>query len=150
MCHTCSICHKPYQFDLDVKGQHRIGIINIREISSPGDRHMCQRKMLNQENEYTRQIISWWYTHGPNMVSQCQTKKSIGRTQKHDENPINLTLKSKVKLVSGSWMYATHRFMVIHPYAKIWYAYVKSKDILQNWNPWWKYNFDIEVKGQGS
>ena len=25
----------------------------------------------------------------------------------------------------------------------------KSKDILQDSNPWWKYNFDIEVKGQG-
>ena len=25
----------------------------------------------------------------------------------------------------------------------------KSKDILPDSNPWWKYNFDIEVKGQG-
>ena len=25
----------------------------------------------------------------------------------------------------------------------------KSKDILPDSNSWWKYNFDIEVKGQG-
>ena len=25
----------------------------------------------------------------------------------------------------------------------------KSKDILPDTNPWWKYDFDIEVKGQG-
>ena len=36
----------------------------------------------------------------------------MGRTRKH---VINLTLKSKSKVVSGSWLYATHRLMVIHP-----------------------------------
>ena len=25
----------------------------------------------------------------------------------------------------------------------------KSKDVLPESDPWWKYNFDIEVKGQG-
>ena len=50
---------------------------------------------------------------------QCQTKKKvIGRTRKHVKNPINLTLRSKFKVVSGSWMYMTHRLMVIHPCAK--------------------------------
>ena len=39
--------------------------------------------------------------------------------------------------------------MVLHPYAKIWYAYVKEQDILPDSNSWGKYNFDIEVKGQG-
>ena len=45
-------------------------------------------------------------------------KKVMGRTQKHVKNPINLTLRSKFKVISGSWMYATHRLMVIHPCVK--------------------------------
>ena len=45
-------------------------------------------------------------------------KKDMGRTRKHVNNPINLTFRSKFKVVSGSWMYATHRLMVIHPCAK--------------------------------
>ena len=40
------------------------------------------------------------------------------RTRKHVKNPINLTLRSKFKVVSGPWVYATHRLMVIHPCAK--------------------------------
>ena len=39
-------------------------------------------------------------------------------TQSHVINPINLTLSSKVKVVSGSWMYLTHPLMVIDPCAK--------------------------------
>ena len=38
------------------------------------------------------------------MVSQCQTKQVMGWTQKHVKKPINLTLRSKFKVASGSWM----------------------------------------------
>ena len=31
-------CQKPYKFDLDVKRQCRIGIMNVRDTSSHGDR----------------------------------------------------------------------------------------------------------------
>ena len=41
----------------------------------------------------------------------------MGGSQKHIKNPINLTMRSKFKVVSGSWMYATHCLMVIHPCA---------------------------------
>ena len=61
----------------------------------------------------------WWYIHVPKMVTQCQTKKKVmGRTRKHVKNPVNLTNRSKFKVVSVSWMYATHRLMVIHPCVK--------------------------------
>ena len=33
---------KAYKFDLEVKGQHRIGILNIHNTSSYGDTPMCQ------------------------------------------------------------------------------------------------------------
>ena len=42
----------------------------------------------------------------------------MGTHGKHIKTPINLTLRSKFKVVSGSWMYTTHRLMVIHSCAK--------------------------------
>ena len=39
--------------------------------------------------------------------------------------------------------------MVIHPYTKIWCAYVKEQRHLARFHSLRKYNFDIEVKGQG-
>ena len=33
---------KAFKFDLEVKGQHRIGIMNVRNKSSYGDTPMCQ------------------------------------------------------------------------------------------------------------
>ena len=39
--------------------------------------------------------------------------------------------------------------MVIHPYAKIWYAYVKEQRHFARLKFMVKINFDIEVKGQG-
>ena len=38
--------------------------------------------------------------------------------------------------------------MVIHPYAKIWNAYVKEQRHLARLKSMWKYNLDIEAKGQ--
>ena len=35
-------CHKPYKFDLEVKVQGRIWIMNVRDRSSHGDTPMCQ------------------------------------------------------------------------------------------------------------
>ena len=34
-------CHKPYKFDLEVKGEHRIRVINVLDLSSHGDT-VCQ------------------------------------------------------------------------------------------------------------
>ena len=70
-------------------------------------------------NECTRRFVPWWYTHEPNKVWLCQrTTKTEAWTQGHVINPINLTLRSKLKVVSGSWMYLTHPLMVIHPCPK--------------------------------
>ena len=35
-------CQKPYKFDLKVKDQGRIWIMNVRDTSSHGDSHICQ------------------------------------------------------------------------------------------------------------
>ena len=69
--------------------------MNVRDTLSDGDTSMCQ--------------------NGKSMSIQ---KKVMGRTRKHVKNPKNLTLRSKFKVVSGSWMYATHRLMVTHACAK--------------------------------
>ena len=94
---------KPYNFDLEVKSQRCIGTMNVCDTLSHSVRPMCQYNMLMSK----------------------QTKVT-GRTGRHVKNPINLTLRSKVNVVSGSWMYVTHLLMVIDPCAQIRYANVKA------------------------
>ena len=78
-------------------------------------------------------------------------KKGEAWTQSHVINPINLTLRSKVKIVSWSWMYTTHRLMVIHSCAKYDKPMSNQKksdgpDTKTCQKP---YKFDLEVKVQG-
>ena len=70
-------CQNSNKFVLEVSGQCRIGITNI-----------CNT-----------------YTHLPNMVN-VKAKKIMGRTRRHIKITINLTFRSKVNVVSGSWTYA--------------------------------------------
>ena len=56
-------------------------------------------------------------------------KKAEARTQSHVRNPINMTLRSKVNVVSGSWMYLTHPVMVIDPCAKYGMPMSKQTEI---------------------
>ena len=53
----------------------------------------------------------------PNIVNQFQSKKknSFRPDTKTCQNLMNLTLSSKVNIVSGLWMYATYCLMVIPP-----------------------------------
>ena len=57
-------CHKPYKFDLEVKGQGRIRVMNVLDTSSHGDRPMCQL----------------WYAN-----------VKANRSYRHVTNPQNLT-----------------------------------------------------------
>ena len=141
-------CHKPYKFDLEVKVQGCIRIINVLDTSSHGDRPICQIWYANVKanrsyrldmkiwqkpikltwrSKVNIQSGSWMYTtHHLMVIHPCakygrpmsKQKKVMGRTQKHVKNLINLTLRSKFKVVSGSWMYATHHLMVLHPCGK--------------------------------
>ena len=79
----------------EVKGQRRIRIMNVLYIFYYGI-HPCAK-------------------YGMSMSGLTEV---TGRTWRHVKNSINLTLRSKFKVVSGSWMFAIHRLMVIHPYAK--------------------------------
>ena len=88
-------CHKPYKFDLEVKVQGFIRIMNVLDTSSHGDRPICQI----------------WYAN-------VKANRSYRSYMKTWQKPLNLTLRSKVNIESGSWMYATHCLMVIHPCAK--------------------------------
>ena len=85
----------PYKFDLEFKVRGRILIMNVRDTSSGGDTPTCK---------------IWW--------AKVKPKTVMGHTRKHFKNPINLTFKSKFKVVSELWMYVTYRLMVIHPCAK--------------------------------
>ena len=62
--------------------------------------------------------------HGDTLMFQAKydyvkgRKKTEAWTQSHVIHPINLILRSKFKVVSGSWMYLTHPLMVIDRCAK--------------------------------
>ena len=86
-------CHKPYKVDLEVKVQGRIRIVTILDASFHGDRPMCQIWYANAKANRRPDMKTW-------------------------QKPINLTLRSKVNIESGSWMYATDRLIVIHLCAK--------------------------------
>ena len=52
------------------------------------------------DHECTRHIVSWWYTHVQNMVSQCQSKKSFG--------PDTKTCQKLYKFGQSSRLYLDH------------------------------------------
>ena len=56
--------------------------------------------------------------HVKNGKSLSKQTEVTGQTQIHVKNSVNLTLRSKFNVVLGSWMYTTHRLIVIHPCAK--------------------------------
>ena len=70
---------------------------------------------------------SWMYaTHCLMVIHPCakygkpmsNKKKVMGRTKIHVKSFKNLTLSTTIDAATGSWMYATHHLMVIHPCAK--------------------------------
>ena len=60
---------------------------------------------------YPLMVIDPCSKHGKQMSKQTEV---TGRTWRHVKNLIYLTLRSKVKVVSGSWMYITHPLIVIN------------------------------------
>ena len=70
-------------------------IMNVLDTSSHGDRPICQ----------------FWYAN-------VKANRSYRPYMETWQKPLNLTLRSKVNIESGSWMYATHCLMVKHPCAK--------------------------------
>ena len=88
-------CHKPYKFDLEVKGQHLIRMVNVLETSSHGDRPMCQI----------------WYAN-------VKANGSYRPDTKTCQKPYKFYPNSKFKVVSGSWLYVIYRLMVITHVAK--------------------------------
>ena len=77
-----------YKFVHEFKGQCRIGIMNVRDTSSHGDRRMCQIWLTNVKTKNS---------YKPD-TKTCKKKTTC-----------NLTLMSKVNIVLGSWMNATNR-----------------------------------------
>ena len=64
-------CHKPYKFDLEVKGQGRIRIMIVLNTSSDGDRPMCQIWYANVQanRSYTLDMKTWIWTGGQRSTS---------------------------------------------------------------------------------
>ena len=66
-------------------------------------------------NECTRHIILWWKNHVPNMICQCQSKQKlrVWHEAMFLKRNVNFTLRSKIKIILESWIYATRHLMVM-------------------------------------
>ena len=114
------LSHKPYKFDLEVKGQRRIRIMKVPNTSSHGDRTMCQI----------------WYAN-------VKANRSYRSNMKTWQKLINLSLRSKVNMESGSWMYMSHLHMVIGPCAEYGKLNSNGPDTKTCQKP---YKFDLEAR----
>ena len=85
-----------YNFDIEVKGQGHTKFMNVHNTSYHGDTLTCLTKYDNVKEQN-----SW----------------GLNTNQIHAINPINLTLRSKVNIESGTWMYVSHLLMVKDPCA---------------------------------
>ena len=81
-------------------------------VINPKNWHWGQRSTTFRDHEFTRHIHPC-SKYGNQMSTQ---KEVMGQARKHVKNPINLNLRSKVNVVLGSWMHASHPLMVIHLY----------------------------------
>ena len=128
--------HKQTHSWWKVKGQGHTEVLNVCDTSYHGDTLMCQiwydivkrqescglNTKLCQNGMEVKRSTSYW-DHGNWPMCQIwyasvMANRSYGSDMKKCENNINLTLRSKVNIVSGSWMYVTHHLVVIHPWAK--------------------------------
>ena len=114
---------KTYKSYLKIKVQGRILIMNVHNTAPYGDTPMCKIWLAN-----------------------VNLKKVMGLTRNHVKNQLNLTVRSKFKVVSGSWIYTTHYLLVKHLCAK------NGKPMsMQNYGPKTcqePYKF-VKVKAQG-
>ena len=63
-------CHKHNKFDLEVKVQRRIRIMNVLDTLSHGDRHMCQIWYANGQRPSSN--LEWMYaTHRLMVIYRC-------------------------------------------------------------------------------
>ena len=80
-------------------------------------------------------------------MNKSKGKKNVVQTHNHVKKPFNLTLRSKVNVVLGSWMNATLPLMVIHPNIVNQFQ-SKKKSFGRTRRHVKPYEFDLEFKGQ--
>ena len=57
-----------YKFVLEIKGQCRIGIMNVRDTSSHGDRRMCQIWLSNVKTKKVELLSSEGFFSVPHLL----------------------------------------------------------------------------------
>ena len=103
---------------LDRKQKHVINAINLT--------------LRSKFNIVSSHIVLSWYTHVPNMINQCEIKKTCyGPDTKIFQKIYKFYLRSEFRVIFWSWMYATHRLKLIYPCAK--YGKPMSNSKLQLW-----------------
>ena len=107
---------------IDPCAKYGMPMSNLTEVTSRTWRHIWQKPInLTLRNRIGNIIVRVTSSHGdpyPKYGKPLSNKKIVmGGIQKHVKNTSNLTMRSKFKVVSGSWMYETRHLVVIHPCA---------------------------------
>ena len=99
-------------------------ISKLTELSYRSDMKTWQKPInMTLRSKVNFELGKWIYvSHLLMVIDPCakygkplsNKKNSYEPDTEHVKNPINLTLRSKFKVASRSWMYVTHRLMVIH------------------------------------
>ena len=125
---------KPNNFDIEVKGQGHTEVINIPNTSPHhSDTLMCQvwyaylkeqrsygpdtnlHRQTDRQTEYMTHRLMVMHPCAKYRMSMAKNKEVMARTRIHVKKLIILTLRWKVKVIQRSFIYATHRLIVIHP-----------------------------------
>ena len=108
-------------------------------------------KVIQSSKMYVTHYTMVIHSHAKQSMTLSKDRKAEVWTQSHVKNLINLTLRSKIKVVSGSWMYWTLSLMVIDPCAKYGMPMSKLTEVTgRTWrhdDTTKAYKFDLEVKG---
>ena len=109
-------CQKPNEFNFEVKGQHRIGIKNVSKTLSHGNT-----------------------THLPNMVSQCQSKKSYRLNMNlHRQMDRQLLVYTLLNFIHGWLKYIDSSFVIWYCFTYLFHMWESIQWIPQSSIHTWK------------
>ena len=87
-------------------------------------------RQTDRQTEYMTHRLMVMHPCANYRMSMAKNKEVMARTRIHVKKLIILTLRWKVKVIQRSFIYATHRLIVIHPCAKYGMPTSKNKEVM--------------------
>ena len=111
------------------------------KISYGPDTKTCQNPYkFDNEVKYkvvrTQHIVLWWYSHVPNMVSQCQTKKKlwVGHESSQTDGETEWFLNTPLNFVQGGGgMYNWYKIFISNEMRRCVDTFFLLTIVLLNW-----------------